>query len=351
MWKSNLKPSVRADILHSSVPAIALFWRDLAGRKRGLSDPPLRWHQRIGLSLTRLLLVFSTLFFACGFTGCMERLFYVPMGVTPPPPPGIEEVTFYTSDHLRIHGWFMPAGWPNRPANVSSDELAADPPAQFPTILVLHGNAGNVADHLAFFESLPRHGFHVLIFDYRSYGKSDPGSLRREFVVKDADAALDYLLTRRDVDATRIGLWAQSLGGTFGLDLMARRTEIRSAVVMAAFTAWQDIAATTVGGDPPGSFSRWLARRLISPGMDPIETLPRITDRPILLVHGTEDSIVPYTHSQRLLVSTAPGAQVSLRPVQGAGHNDIMEVDPQLAPDIAAFFKRTLGRWNTPDDR
>jgi len=281
----------------------------------------------------------------------MERLFFVPMGATPHPQPGVEEITFRTADHLKIHGWFIPAGWPNRLANLSPAELTASPPARFPTILVLHGNAGNIADHLAFFESLPRYGFHVLLFDYRSYGNSDRGTLRRKFVVKDADAALDYLLTRQDVDATQIGLWAQSLGGTFGLDLMSRRPEIRSAVVMATFTAWQDVAATVVGGDPPGLLSRWLARRLISSGMDPIKILPNITDRPILLVHGTEDSVVPYTHSQRLLISAAPGALVSLRPVHGAGHNDIMEVDPQLAFDIAAFFTRTLHDGNEPDGR
>lgn len=278
-----------------------------------------------------ILLILLT---ASGVTGCMERLFFVPIGVPPAPPQGVEEVWFESSDGVRLHGWFMPAGWPLK---------GAEPPGvRHPTILSVHGNAGNVADHLGFFEAVPRAGFNILLFDYRSYGKSERGRLRRNSVVKDVEGALDYLLTRPDVDGQRVGLWAQSLGATFGLDVMRRRSEIRSAVVTSAFTSWQEIAATVVVGESPGGMWRWLAARLVPVGMDPVDLITQVGGRPVMLVHGTEDEIVPFSHSQRLLTAAGPGANVSLRPVVGAHHNDIADFDPTLSGDIAAFFSSTL---------
>ncbi len=76
-------------------------------------------------------------------TGCMERLFYYPDGgATPPPadPPGAEAVEFLSSDGTRLFGWFLPARGGAHGA---------------PSILHVHGNAGNIASHVWFIEYLP----------------------------------------------------------------------------------------------------------------------------------------------------------------------------------------------------
>lgn len=82
------------------------------------------------------------------------------------------------ADGLWLHGWFMPAGGRN----------PGDGPA--PTVLHVHGNAGDVSNHRFACDFLRDSGFNVLLFDYRGSGESDKpdGLLRREWLVEDSHA-------------------------------------------------------------------------------------------------------------------------------------------------------------------
>lgn len=61
----------------------------------------------------------------------------------------------------------------------------------------------------------------VFCLSYRGFGKSE-GSAREEGIRKDAQAALDYVLSRKDVDGERIVLFGHSLGGAVAIDLASR---------------------------------------------------------------------------------------------------------------------------------
>ncbi|UCF68785.1 MAG: alpha/beta fold hydrolase, partial [Acidobacteriota bacterium] len=224
-------------------------------------------------------------------------------------------------------GWFLQA-----------DSVDRSEPAS--TILVLHGNAGNVSSHLAFVEHFPGAGFNVFLFDYRGYGRSEKGKLRRGEIYRDAHAALELILSRRDVARDRIAIYAQSLGAAFGLPLMAERSEIRAAVIVSAFSCWREMTASVLGGDRPGIVARMLSRWLMPAGLDPIEAIVRINDRPVLLVHGTADEVVPYSHAERLVA--AGGSNVSLRSVEGGDHNGLRWYDSSLDEAMAHFLKHSL---------
>lgn len=81
-----------------------------------------------------------------------------------------------------------------------------------PTILYMHGNAGNIGHRLmnvkGFVQLL---GCNVALLEYRGYGHSD-GSPSEEGLYFDAQAALDYLITRPDVDPRKIIAFGRSLG-------------------------------------------------------------------------------------------------------------------------------------------
>jgi dipeptidyl aminopeptidase/acylaminoacyl peptidase len=222
-------------------------------------------------------------------SGCMERLFYYPTrGKTVPPPhlSGAESVHFRSADGTALHGWFIPAA-------------DGTPVGGRPTILQVHGNAGNIESHVGFTEYLPAAGFNLFIFDYRGYGESEGAARRRGPLIADTHAALDALIARDDVDGSRIGMYAQSLGGAIGLNVMAERPEIQAAVVESSFSSWRDIAANALGGKSPGPISRGLVALLIRDDHRPVDAVARI-ERPVLLVHGTADGIVPVSHSRRL---------------------------------------------------
>jgi dipeptidyl aminopeptidase/acylaminoacyl peptidase len=265
-----------------------------------------------------------------GTTGCMERLFYYPSrGATQPPGhlSAAESVWFDSGDGTRLHGWFVPAG--------------GGPPssrAPAPTILHVHGNAGNVESHVGFTEYLPQAGFNLFIFDYRGYGQSEGSARRRGPLIADGRAALDALLARPDIDRDRIGIYGQSLGGSIALNVMADRPEVRAAVIESAFASWRDMAANAVGGDPPGFIGRLLARLLIKDDHRPVDAITRI-ERPILIIHGTADGTIPVSHGRRLAEA---GPVVELVEVAGGDHNTLRWTNPEVEQMTIDFFRKHL---------
>ena len=103
-------------------------------------------------------------------------------------------------------------------------------------MLHLHGNAGTMANHVGFSDFLTHRGVHVLMLDYRGYGKSDIGKLRRDAVLRDAHAGLDALLARGDVG--RVGVYGVSLGGAFALKLAGERQEVDRVATLSTFSAF-----------------------------------------------------------------------------------------------------------------
>lgn len=276
-------------------------------------------------------------------SGCMEKLFYQPTaGPTPPPSylSGAERITFTSSDGTRLTGWFIPAQERRVGPPDDADTIDATPPARGPAILHVHGNAGNMEDHLWFVEYLPEAGFHVLLFDYRGYGESEGRASRRAGLIADTHAALDALLARPEVDPARVGLYGQSLGGAIGMNVAAARPEIHAAVLESPFASWRLAAATALGGAPPGFLARSLAWLLIPDHHRVDEAIHRFA-RPALLLHGTDDRVVPIMHS-RLLVE-AGGEHATLIELDGGEHNTLRDSHDEIEAMVIGFLRQHLG--------
>lgn len=258
-------------------------------------------------------------------TGCAERLFYYPIAADDLEAPAGAEDVFFESEGLTLHGWFLPA------EGVTGGELA-------PTIVHCHGNANNIGRHLPFVEFLPRAGFNVFLFDYRSYGRSEAGPLRRDRVIADARAAIDAVMAREDVDPDRVGVYGLSLGGTIALAAAAEDARVRAVCSVATFSAWRDVA-----GDHAG----WIGRVLIRDGRDARDSAAALGERPLLLVHGTADGIVPYRHGPIIRdAALAAGVAAELVTLDGAGHIDWVD-GTEARRAITTFFGRVLA--HTPD--
>lgn len=278
--------------------------------------PPRRLTRRV----LRWLLLLSALGAVLRIGGCLDRLFFVPSRQAPTLPPGAEEVSFTASDGVRLHGWLFK---PPAPA-----------PGPLPVVIHCHGNAGNIESHAPFSDFLVDQDLAVLLFDYRGYGRSDDIRPTREGLVLDARAALDFVLTRPDLDHGHIGVLGVSLGGAFASRLAAERPEVRSLALVSTFTAWGDMASDVVP---------FLGRLLVRRGTDPLDEIPKLRDCSLFLMHGRDDSIIPIRHSERL-ANAARLARLPLEfvPIAGADHNDIME-HAEAREALARFFRRTLG--------
>ena len=235
--------------------------------------------------------------------------------------PGVIDVTFSGPDGRKLHGWLLV------PANAGAGS---------PAVLHVHGNAGNVSSHLAYSRFLADHGFVVFIFDYRGYGRSEVGRSRprRDRMMEDTRAALETLITRPEVDRSRIGVYGVSIGSVFATALAAERPDVRAVVAVAPFSGWANIAHTHFPIVGP---------MLVRGGLDPIDSCAALGDRPLMLVHGSLDDIIPPEHSARIeRAARAKGVKVTRLVVPEAGHNDIVFQSEATKQAVAAFFKESL---------
>jgi fermentation-respiration switch protein FrsA (DUF1100 family) len=252
---------------------------NLTGEKRdGRTDVPVRrrsrrfrlfkWVVRIGL------LLFIVGMFVVGLDG----LFYYPSSTVHYTPDefalAYEDVTFETSDGLKLSGWFLPAQGPPKG-----------------TVIHFHGNAENITTHFLLSAWLVWEGYNVFIFDYRGYGKSE-GKVTRAGTIRDGHAALDYVLSRPDVDPTRIFAFGQSLGGAVAAVVAAERTEFRAVVLDSTFSGYRRIGSRHL---QRLLYFKWpcdlIAAAGLSDGYDPIDYVARIAPRPLLMIASVEDKI------------------------------------------------------------
>ncbi len=277
--------------------------------------------------------------------GC-DQLFYYPdrRDRGSPADAGLsyENVWFNSADGTRLHGWFMPALAPPASEPRKTLPLAQAVPTTPPltkggqggvapargAVLHVHGNAGNITGHYQAVDWLPQAGYHVLAFDYRGYGRS-AGRISRDGSIADTFAALDYLRCRPDVDADRIFVLGQSIGGSIAIVVTAARPgQVRALVVDGAFTRYRDIARHHVVRNPPLLILGWWYPLTLSHTHDPIDAVARISPTPVLFMHGTADRVVPHAMSQKLYDAAREPKELWL--IDGMDHYEVWSERPEV---------------------
>lgn len=215
-----------------------------------------------------------------------------------------EEVTFTTADGIKLHAWYI---------------FGKQRPAQG-SVLFFHGNAHNISHYYLIAKGFVEAGYNLLIFDYRGYGLSE-GEPSPEGLLADADAAWAYLLKRPETQPGQIVVFAQSLGGSVALDWVGRRhpEELAGVVSESAFSSYTKIVEEKL--DPIGVvriFRKPLAQVFFDDTHAAVRQVERIAPIPLLLVHGTEDPIVPYANVERLF--DAAQDPKLLWTIEGGGH-------------------------------
>jgi len=172
-------------------------------------------------------------------------------------------------------------------------------------------------------------GFLSVIFNFRGCGESG-GNLDLAGWCRDLRAVLDLVAERDDVDAHRIFLLGFSGGAAVSCKVAAEEQRV-DGIVLAACPAelsflfkreelTQTIAkARQVGTirdkDFPVDASRWL-EELYS--VCPEASIGRLSGRPVLIIHGMNDELVPVEHARRLY--ELAGEPKELLILEGAGH-------------------------------
>lgn len=156
------------------------------------------------------------------------------------------------------------------------------------TVFVLHGQDGNIASSRGIVSPFVKNGFQVFIFDYQGFGKSE-GTPNHNNVLADAEIFLNYIKSREETKNIKLLVAGFSLGGQLSIALTAKNQDkIDDLLVEGTFTSHGGIAThTTV------EFLKPFVKLFVASEYNAKELIATIRI-PKLIVHSTEDPVIPY---------------------------------------------------------
>ncbi|HEY9716477.1 MAG TPA: alpha/beta hydrolase [Trichormus sp.] len=222
-----------------------------------------------------------------------------------------ESVKFKNPDGDMLYGWYF-----NKPGATY-------------TVLLSHGNGGNVTYRQDTIGVLLNTGASVLIYDYRGYGNSE-GLPTVAGICDDAVAAYDYLTKDRGVAPNHTILYGESLGCAVTTNLSTRR-KCAGIIIQSGFASLNQIATEMfpVLAIYPG-------RLLADPPLDNLSILKE-QHAPLLIVHGQQDEVVPFSHASAVFRAASEPKQFLQLPT--CGHCDISVLAvPEFSHALTEFF-------------
>lgn len=197
-------------------------------------------------------------------------------------------------------------------------------PSAAVTLLYAHGNAEDLGQLAPWLEEMRRAGFAVVAFDYRGYGMSTGGPPSAAGAVHDMEAVYRWVLDTLRVPPSRIVLYGRSVGSGPATDLAAR-VPVGGLVVESAFV----------------SAFRVLTRVALLP-FDRFPNLRHIRQvrAPVLVIHGTDDEVIPVSHGRRLYEAASAPKQAVW--IEGGHHNDVPLVGGERYWAALAAFGRQV---------
>ena len=189
-------------------------------------------------------------------------------------------------------------------------------------------------------------GWAVLTFNFRGTGAS-AGNFSLGGWLSDLRAAIDTLLATDGVEA--VWLAGFGVGGSLAICATGEDERVQGLAAFAAPSDFADWAADPTGflahareigvirdADFPPDPEAW-ARELRE--IRPLALMGKVPPRPILLVHGDDDSVVPIDNAREL--ADAAEAMVDLRLLSGAGHR--LRHDPRAVAALLGWLGRQDG--------
>lgn len=236
-----------------------------------------------------------------------------------------EDVSFAAGDGVELAGWWL------------------DRPGSEWVVVCAHGHRGTKSDLLGIGSGLWRAGHTVLLFDFRGNGDSGDGpqSLSHHEQA-DLRAAIDLAVARRP-DA-RVAVVAFSMGASTAILEGAEDDRVSAFVLDSPFATMGDVVAA--------NYRRYrLPSRPLVPLADlvnsvrygysyaqvrPLDAIARLAPRPVLLIHGTVDRVIPYEHALQLADAAGPTCTLLTHPVDHCGA--YFEDRPAYIARVSAFL-------------
>jgi dipeptidyl aminopeptidase/acylaminoacyl peptidase len=241
-----------------------------------------------------------------------------------------QEIQLKTADGLTLDAWYYP-----------SQNGAA--------VIMMGGMGGSLGSALPRAAPLLEAGYGILQIESRACAEPrSPVTLGFNEAL-DAEAGLQYLLQKRSINAEQIGIYGFSMGGVAAIRAAARNPEIAAVLAEGGYhnlgedilesdrpvppPLWQRIFLHTVAG-------MFRAQTGVNPwASSPIDDLPAISPRPVLLVYGEGELVSGRGREQYEAASEPKELWVVPGGAHGANH---LAAGPAYDEKVLAFFDRAL---------
>ena len=185
---------------------------------------------------------------------------------------------------------------------ISLDSIFIKNPTKSKCIIYFHGNSGNISMRFDMIKFLYNYAS-VIIFDYRSFGKStgNNNGLSARALEKDADAIWQYVVDQLSYSPNKISLFGESLGCSIAINLAAKLSKTmnqtqypHSLILNSPFYSLADMIENTFDKINIGFIGKCLAT-LIAVEYKSNEYIKYLNHQTkIIIAHSPRDEIIPY---------------------------------------------------------
>jgi len=201
-----------------------------------------------------------------------------------------ESVTIDTADGEHLRAWIIRAQAPR--ANV----------------VYFHGNGANLSNWSPILVSIVQRGYSVFAFDYRGYGQST-GHPTERGLYRDVDAAVKQAWIGQSASMPTV-YWGRSLGATMAAYAATVRRPDGMILESGFATARAAVRDSSI----------LLGLSFFSSYRFPTAEFANRADRPVLVMHGDRDSVIPFARGRELFDTLTVPKQFVV--IEGGDHND-----------------------------
>lgn len=177
-------------------------------------------------------------------------------------------------------------------------------------IFYSHGNAGDLSRWGEIASRFVKYNYDVLVWDYRSYGKSKGPRSEMAFY-NDAEHIYDFLLTKYKPE--EIVLYGRSLGTGISSYLASKRI-CQQLLLETPYYSIVDVAQYR--------FPIFPVEKLMTYKFPSYKYIPDV-NVPVTIFHGTDDGVVPYKSAQKLAALKPYG--IEFVTIKGGEHNNLVD--------------------------
>ena len=253
----------------------------------------------------------------------------------------VETVTIPVAEGVTLEAWWIKASYP------TAQE----------TVIVTHGYGTSRRDYNALLPSsmLAKEGFNVLLVDQRDTGNSTCVDGRHSAGQDESDdfaAVADWLVLEKGIAPEKIGMFGVSGGGIATAILPAKTDNVAAFAIEAPIFDFAETAQREVVFQGFPAFLWQLADvaaklRGVNLNETPIPAgIEAAGERPILLLHGTEDQRLAYAGALKFLeYGESVGVNVQLETFTAADHTEgMLSETERYAKVLTTFFRNALGQ-------